>query len=116
MLAFLLFLPLYLQWFQGSDLASQGYYIPHPRNGVLCVMGHFKCGLHNRFLSAFYIRRNYLKSMIGKQFDIHDKLRTVERRTKTLDEHIRHSGNYKAYRKFKTKYEKLYAEYTTLKK
>ena len=59
---------------------------------------------------------DYLKSMIGKQFDIRDELRTVERRTKTLEEHIRQSGNYKAYRKFKTKYEKLYAEYTTLRK
>ena len=59
---------------------------------------------------------DYLKSMISKQFDIRDDLKTVERRMKTLDEHIRHSGNYKAYRKFKTKYEKLYAEYKTLKK
>ena len=58
----------------------------------------------------------YFKSMFDKQFAIRDELRAVERRTKTLDEHLRHSGNFKAYRKFKTKYEKLYAEYTTLKK
>ena len=58
----------------------------------------------------------YFKSMIDKQFAIRDELRTVERRTKTLDEHLRHSGNYKANRKFKAKYDTLYAEYTTLKK
>jgi len=58
----------------------------------------------------------YFKSMFDKQFAIRDELKPIERRMKTLDEHIRHSGNYKAYRKFKAKYENLYAEYKTLKK
>ena len=35
---------------------------------------------------------------------------------KTLDEHIKHSGNYKAYRGKKAQYDKLYAQYKTLKK
>ena len=59
---------------------------------------------------------DYFKSMFDKQFAIRDELKPIERRMKTLDEHIRHSGNYKAYRKFKAKYEKLYAEYKTLRK
>jgi len=58
----------------------------------------------------------YFKSMIDKQFAIRDELKPIERRMKTLDEHLRHSGNYKAYRGYKAKYERLYAEYTTLNK
>ena len=54
--------------------------------------------------------------MTDKQFAIRDKLRATERRAKTLDEHLKHSGNYKAYRGHKAKYEKLYAEYTAIKK
>ena len=57
-----------------------------------------------------------VQSMLDKQFDIRDKLKSTERRLKTLDEHIRHSGNYKAYRGHKAKYDKLYAEYRTIKK
>jgi len=36
--------------------------------------------------------------MIGRQQDIQDELKPIDRRLKTLDEHIRHSGNYKGYR------------------
>jgi len=54
--------------------------------------------------------------MIGKQQDIRDKLKPIDRRLKTLDEYIRHSGNFKANRKYKAQYEKLYAQYKTLKK
>jgi len=57
-----------------------------------------------------------LQGMIGQQFAIRDELKPIERRMKTIDEHLRHSGNYKAYRKHKAHYEKLYADYTTLKK
>ena len=56
------------------------------------------------------------KDMIGRQQDIRDKLKPIDRRLKTLDEHIRHSGNYKGYRAQKAQYEKLYAQYETLKK
>ena len=54
--------------------------------------------------------------MIGKQQDIRDKLKPIDRRLKTLDEHIRQSGNYKGYRGQKAQYDKLYAQYTTLSK
>jgi chromosome segregation ATPase len=57
-----------------------------------------------------------LDTMTDKQFTIRDELKKVERRLKTLDEHIRHSGNFKGYRGHNTKYEKLYAQYTTIKK
>jgi MobA/MobL family. len=56
------------------------------------------------------------KSMIGEQFDIRDKLNPIDRRLKTLDEHIKYSGNYKAYRGKKVQYDKLYAQYKTIKK
>ena len=58
----------------------------------------------------------HFANMIGKQQDIRDKLKPIDRRLKTLDEHIMHSGNFKAYRKHKAQYEKLYAQYKTLKK
>ena len=56
------------------------------------------------------------KSIIGEQFDIRDKLKPIDRRLKTLDEHIKHSGNYKAYRGKKVQYDKLYAQYKIIKK
>ena len=43
-------------------------------------------------------------------------LRKVERRIDTLKEHLRHSGNFKAYRKRKTKYEELYSQYQAARK
>jgi hypothetical protein len=55
-------------------------------------------------------------NMIGRQQDIREKLKPIERRLKTLDEHITQSGNYKAYRSYKVQYEKLYAQYETIKK
>jgi hypothetical protein len=57
-----------------------------------------------------------LKGMIGKQDSIRAKLKKNQRRKTTLDEHIRHGGNYKAYRGKKAQYEKLYAEYRAIKK
>ena len=59
---------------------------------------------------------NHFKSMIGRQSDIRDKLKTIDRRMKTLDEHLRHSGSYKSNRKYKAQYDKLYANYESLKK
>ena len=57
-----------------------------------------------------------VNAMVGKQYDMRDKLKKVERRMATLDEHIQHSGNFKAYRGVKAQYQKLYAQYTDIKK
>ena len=54
--------------------------------------------------------------MFGRQQDIRDNLKPIDRRLKTLDKHIEQSGNYKTYRRYKAQYEKLYAQYETLKK
>jgi hypothetical protein len=43
-------------------------------------------------------------------------LKPIDRRLKTLDEHIKQSGIYKVHRGKKAQYEKLYAQYTTLAK
>ncbi len=54
---------------------------------------------------------------IHNQFDrVRANLNKVERRAKTLDEHLRQSGNYKEYRGYKAQYEKLYAQYKALEK
>ena len=45
-----------------------------------------------------------LKSMIGKQFAIRDKLKPVERRLKDLDKHIEQADNYLKYKPFNDKY------------
>ena len=55
-----------------------------------------------------------LESMTNKQFAIRDELKKVNRRMETLDEHIRHSGNFKNYRGQKAQYEKLTADKTRL--
>ena len=57
-----------------------------------------------------------VNAMVGKQYDMRDKLKKVERRMATLDEHIQHSGNFKAYRGVKAQYQKLYSEYTAIQK
>ena len=54
--------------------------------------------------------------MYGEQRSISEKLKPIDRRLKTLDEHLRHSRNYKAYRGYKAQYEKLYAQYHQIKK
>jgi TfoX/Sxy family transcriptional regulator of competence genes len=46
---------------------------------------------------------------------VNEKFKPIERRLKTLDEHLRHSENFKSYRGHKARYEKLYAEDKTLK-
>ena len=58
----------------------------------------------------------HLDTMTDKQYAIREELKKVECRLATLDEHIKHSGNYKAYRPKKAQYEKLYAQYTTIQK
>lgn len=57
-----------------------------------------------------------VQSMFAKQSAIRDRLKPIERRLKTLDEHLRHSGNFKAYRGYNVQYDKLYAEYRAIKK
>ncbi|MDR3348662.1 MAG: MobA/MobL family protein [Acidaminococcales bacterium] len=57
-----------------------------------------------------------VREIRGNFDDVRDDLKKNERRLKTLDEHIKHSENFKSYRGYKAKYDKLYAEYRTLKK
>ena len=57
-----------------------------------------------------------LDAMTDKQYAIREELKPIDRRIKTLDEHIKNSGNYKAYRPQKARYEKLYAQYEAVKK
>lgn len=57
-----------------------------------------------------------LQVMIEKQFSIREKLKPIDRRLKTLDEHLRHDANFKAYCGHKVQYEKLYAQYRVIKK
>jgi hypothetical protein len=57
-----------------------------------------------------------VNQMRGKFDDVRDSLKKNERRLKTLDEHIQQGENFKRYRGYKAKYDKLYAEYETLKK
>jgi len=47
---------------------------------------------------------------------VRDNLKKVERRIDTLQEHLRHSDNFKKYRKRKKQYEDLYSQYQTIKK
>jgi transcriptional accessory protein Tex/SPT6 len=54
-------------------------------------------------------------AMSDKRDAISKALKDNERRTKTLDEHIRHGENFTKYRKYKAHYEKLYSEYKTLR-
>ena len=55
------------------------------------------------------------KSMIGRQLDIGDKLKPIERRLNTLEKHIQQSENFKSGRRYKAQYGKLYAEYEAIK-
>jgi len=57
-----------------------------------------------------------VSAMQDKQFAIRDELVKVERRAATLDEHLKHSANYKTYRGYKAQYDKLYAEHTAIRK
>jgi hypothetical protein len=57
-----------------------------------------------------------VSAMNGKLCGVGDNLNKIDRRLKTLDEHIRHSENFKNGRGQKARYEKLYAEYKTARK
>ena len=55
-------------------------------------------------------------AMSGKLVSINEDRKKVQRRINTPKDHIMHSENYKKYRKTKTQYDKLYAEYRAIKK
>jgi hypothetical protein len=59
--------------------------------------------------------REKVSDIYGRQLEMSDKFKPIERRLKTLDEHIKHSENFKAYRGCKARYDKMYAEYKTAK-
>jgi hypothetical protein len=54
--------------------------------------------------------------MRGDFDGVRDRLRKNERRLDTLGEHIKQGENFKNHRGCKARYDKLYAEYTALKK
>lgn len=55
-------------------------------------------------------------AMYKEQGSLSEKLKPIERRIKTLDEHLRHSENYKSGYHHKVQYEKLYAKHEAIKK
>ena len=55
-------------------------------------------------------------AMQGNVNSIRTNLKKVERRIDTLGEHLRHSENFRKYRKLKMNYEELYSEYDAAKK
>ncbi|MDR2088166.1 MAG: MobA/MobL family protein [Clostridiales Family XIII bacterium] len=60
--------------------------------------------------------REKVSDMYGRQLDMGDRLKPMERRFETLDRHLTQSENFKACRGYKARYDKLYAEYRILKK
>jgi len=57
-----------------------------------------------------------VRNMGSKLVSINEDRKKAQRRIDTLKDHIMHSENYKKYRKTKTQYDKLYAEYRSIKK
>jgi uncharacterized coiled-coil DUF342 family protein len=57
-----------------------------------------------------------VREMNSELRGVRENLKKVNRRIDTLNEHIRHGENYKKYRGINAHYEKLYAQYTALKK
>jgi hypothetical protein len=57
-----------------------------------------------------------VSSMYGKVQVIREKMKPLERRIKTLDEHLRQSEIFKTHRKVKAKYEELYSLYESARK
>ena len=57
-----------------------------------------------------------VSAMNNKLISLNEDRKKVQRRIDTLNNHIMHSENYKKYRKIKTQYDKLYAEYESIKK
>jgi len=71
--------------------------------------------------ALIFLQENEIYNMAGLEQKIvsmyenvqrlRDDLKLVERRIKTLDEHLLHSENFKNYRKFKKQYDELYSLY-----
>jgi hypothetical protein len=72
--------------------------------------------LTNNNISTLPELREKVSDIYGRQLEMSDKFKPIDRRLKTLDEHIKHSENFKAYRGCKARYDKLYAEYKTATK
>jgi len=73
------------------------------------------------FLTTNHIRdmadlESKVKEMYHKQADLREKSKPIERRLKTLDEHIEQAEIYKKFKSKKQKYEELYSDYETAKK
>jgi hypothetical protein len=71
--------------------------------------------LTNNNISTLPELREKVSDIYGRQLEMSDKFKPIDRRLKTLDEHIRHSENFKAYRGCKARYDRLYAEYRIAK-
>jgi hypothetical protein len=56
-----------------------------------------------------------VNEMRGKFDVVSENLKKTERRLETLGEHIKQSENFKKYRGYRARYDKLYAEYQTAK-
>ena len=57
-----------------------------------------------------------VKKIHGRLSDVRSKLKPIERRLKTLDEHIMQAENYKNYKPIKHRYDELHAEFLSAKK
>jgi len=73
------------------------------------------------FLTTNHIRdmadlESKVKEMYHKQADLREKSKPIERRLKTLDEHIEQAEKFKKFKGKKQKYEELYSEYETARK
>jgi hypothetical protein len=93
--------------------------IVHERDRKGAIDSSQRVEIHFNFIGEFAPLpelREKVSDMYGEQLALSDKFKPVERRLKTLDEHIRHSENFKKHRGHKALYEKLYAQYKTLKK
>jgi hypothetical protein len=71
--------------------------------------------LTNNNISTLPELREKVSDIYGRQLEMSDKFKPIDRRLKTLDEHIRHSENFKAHRGCKARYDKMYAEYKVAK-
>jgi len=72
--------------------------------------------LHDNEIYSIVDLEIKVKTMQGKVNSVREELKKVERRVGTLEEHIRHSENFKNYRKFKVRYEELYSQYRAARK
>jgi len=72
--------------------------------------------LHSNKIYSMEDLENKVNAMHGKLNSTSAELKKGERRIDTLHEHLRHSGNFKSYRKTKRRYEELYSVFTAARK